>query len=194
MKIAILVMAAGYSRRFRQSGHGNKLAARLQGKPVLQHTLDNVHASGFDCYMVARPEDRELHGLMTPERILTCASEGLGESIAAGVSATADYDGWLITLADMPFIKPVSYQTVGEALRTSPLVRAEVNGVYGHPVGFQQSFYPRLCALQGDRGARELLSSGSLTLVNLEDRGCITDIDSAEELRRFNLTASSQLR
>jgi len=186
VNIVILVMAAGYSSRFRQSGQGNKLAAIMQGKPLLQHTLDNVRATGFDFYVVARPEDLELKDFMAQERIVTCSSEGLGESIAAGVSATAGYDGWLITLADMPFITPSSYQHIAHALRTSPLVRARIKGIQGHPVGFQQSFYPQLCALKGDKGARELLKADALTQVDLADRGCITDIDTAEDLTRCN--------
>lgn len=186
MNIAILVMAAGYSRRFRQSGRGNKLAAIMQNQPVIQHTLENVRATGFDFYVVARPEDLELRSFMSQVHIITCPSEGLGESIAAGVSATADYDGWLITLADMPFIMPSTYLAIGEALKISPLVRAEVNGIPGHPVGFQHSFYPQLCALQGDRGARELLKVDAVTMVNVADRGCITDIDTLEDLTRFN--------
>jgi len=186
VNIAILVMAAGYSRRFRQSGRGNKLAAVMQGKPVLQHTLDNVRATGLDCYVVARPDDRQLHALMSEERIVRCSSEGLGESIAAGVNATADYGGWLITLADMPFIQPSSYRAISEALRDSRLVRAQVDGIQGHPVGFQQSFYSQLCALQGDKGARELLNADAVTFVDLTDRGCITDIDTIEDITRAN--------
>lgn len=184
MNLAILVMAAGLSRRFRQTGHGHKLTALLNGKPLLQHTLENARATGFDVFVMTRPEDTDVHTLLSPMSLLTCASEGLGHSIAAGVSAVPNYDGWLITLADMPFITPSSYIAVAEALRTSTLARTEVKGIYGHPVGFQRSLYPQLCALRGDSGARQLLNSASLTLVSVQDDGCITDIDTYDDMVR----------
>ncbi|MEG9523596.1 MAG: NTP transferase domain-containing protein, partial [Pantoea piersonii] len=47
MRIAILVLAAGFSRRFRESGGEHKLLASLNGKPVLQHTLEHAAATGL---------------------------------------------------------------------------------------------------------------------------------------------------
>lgn len=184
MKVAIIIAAAGLSRRF-QPGH--KLLAMLDNKPVLQHTLEQAVATGMDVFVVARPDDRDIHALVQQASLVPCASEGLGDSIAAGVTAAAHYDGWLIALGDMPLLKTASYQAVGQAMLTSPLVRSEVAGTPGHPVGFHNGFYPALVALTGDEGARALLGSQAVTLVRLNDPGCLLDVDTPLALDGLNI-------
>ncbi|WP_312630503.1 nucleotidyltransferase family protein [Pantoea piersonii] len=185
MRIAILVLAAGFSRRFRESGGEHKLLASLNGKPVLQHTLEHAAATGLDLFVVTRPEETEIAALINAGRSVICNSQGIGDSIAAGVKASADYDGWLITLGDMPFLTVESLLAVADALRHAPLVRAEVNGEPGHPVGFQRPFYPALIALSGDTGARALLQCAPCQAVKLADKGCVLDIDTRSDLQRF---------
>ena len=177
MKFAILIMAAGLSQRFKQAHSGHKLLALLQGKPVMQHTLEQALASEMDVYVVSRPEDSDIHLLASRAHLIKVASAGLGHSIAAGVAATSQYDGWLIVLADMPLLTTASYLAVGRALKTSPLVRSEVNGIPGHPVAFQKPFYVDLIQLEGDNGARALLSTHPVMPVKLTDQGCLQDVD-----------------
>lgn len=191
MKIAIVMLAAGLSRRFRQSGGQHKLLARLNGKPVLQHSIEQAAATGLDLFVVTRPEDTQIHALIGAGRAVICRSEGTGESIAAGVMASPDYDGWLITLGDMPFLRSASLLAVASALHDAPLARADVSGQPGHPVGFQRGFYQALIGLQGDTGARALLKSAPCLAVRLEDRGCVWDIDTRADLMRFHQTASA---
>lgn len=183
MKVAIIIAAAGMSRRF-QPGH--KLLAMLGNKPVLQHTLEQAVATGMDVFVVARPDNRQIHALVQHATLVPCASGGLGDSIAAGVTAAARYDGWLIALGDMPLLKTASYQAVGQALLNSPVVRSEVDGKPGHPVGFHKGFYPALVALTGDEGARALLVSQAVTLVRLSDPGCLLDVDTQTALKRMS--------
>lgn len=190
MKTAILILAAGLSNRFSRAGQGNKLTALLHGKPVLQHTLENARATGFDVCVVTRSDETLVQAMVRPDYVLKYRSDGMGDSIAAGIAAVPDYDGWLIVPGDMPFLTTSSYLAVGEALKTSPVARAEVNGIAGHPVGFQRRFYSALTGLTGDSGARSLLTTASLTLVRLADRGCLQDIDTREELRLYNRSGS----
>lgn len=184
MRIAILVMAAGFSRRFKASGGEHKLLALLNGKPVLQHTLEHVAATGLDVFVVTRPEDRAIHALIPAGCAVICRSAGIGDSIAAGVKAAAEYDGWLITLGDMPFLTVESLLAVADALHRAPLVRAEVEGVPGHPVGFQRAFFSALASLSGDSGARAVLNSAPCQAVTLADKGCLLDIDTRSDLQR----------
>ena len=182
MKSAILVMAAGLSRRFKQAGAGHKLLATLEGKPILQHTLEQVKATGRDVFVVSQPDDVAIHRLTDPLSLVFCASSGLGDSIAAGVRAAKEYDGWLIALGDMPWLTTASYQAVLKALENYRIVRPVINGVPGHPVGFQAPFYAALTALQGDTGAKEILQQNPPHTVRLEDRGCLLDVDYPEAL------------
>ncbi|KAF6660277.1 nucleotidyltransferase family protein [Enterobacteriaceae bacterium EKM102V] len=182
MKIALIVLAAGLSRRFRQQGGEHKLLARLDGKPLLQHTLEQAAASGLDLFVVTRPDAAALQALCTSATLVLCDSGGLGESIAAGVNATRDYDGWLIALGDMPFVSVASYRAVSTALADAPVVRPWVAGRPGHPVGFQRHCYPVLSRLQGDSGPQALVNASAVRLP-LHDRGCLCDIDFPADLQ-----------
>ena len=182
MKIALVILAAGLSHRFRQQAGEHKLLADLAGKPVLQHTLENAAASGLDLFVVTRPDAVAIHMLCSQATLVPCDSGGLGESIAAGVDASRDYDGWLIALGDMPFVTPESYRAVSAALADAPIVRPWIDGRAGHPVGFQQQCYPMLSVLQGDAGPQAAVKSLAVRLP-LYDRGCLCDIDLPADLQ-----------
>ncbi|MGK3142144.1 nucleotidyltransferase family protein [Pantoea sp. C2G6] len=181
MKIALVMLAAGMSRRFRQQAGEHKLLADLGGKPVLQRTLNQAAASGLDLFVVTRPDEPALQALPEPASLVLCDSHGLGESISAGVRASRDYDGWLIALGDMPFVTPASYRAVSAALAEATIVRPWVDGQPGHPVGFQRSCYPMLSTLQGDAGPQAQVKSLAMRLP-LSDRGCLCDIDFPADL------------
>ena len=71
--------------------------------------------------------------------------------------AAPDADGWLIALADMPFVRPETIRAVLAALAKGAAIAApSYRGERGHPVGFARAFYEELSTLKGDAGAREL--------------------------------------
>ncbi|MGS0757065.1 nucleotidyltransferase family protein, partial [Roseateles sp. GG27B] len=69
---------------------------------------------------------------------------GMGYSIAAGVSATGDADGWLIVPADMPMLLPTSMLAVASAIEQYPVAYAQYRGRRGHPEGFSAELYSEL--------------------------------------------------
>ena len=95
----VLVLASGRGERFRASGgQGSKLQAELAGKPVLEHTLAAVRASGLRWHL----ED--------------AGHPGMGDSIAAAVRVTRDAAGWLVLPGDLPLVRPDTLQRVAQAL------------------------------------------------------------------------------
>src|SRR3989442_312708 len=115
------------------------------------------------------------------------AGEGMGTSLAAGVRATSDADGWIVALADMPFIRPETIRIVAKALRDGAAIAApSFRGERGHPVGFARRFLEELSSLRGDDGARQLLNQHpeSLTLHEVDDPGVVRDIDKPSDLER----------
>ena len=173
---AVIVLAAGSGSRFRAAGgRSDKLdAAFTRGgttQTVRQHVLDAVRASGLRWHVVERHHTLHLE------------QPGMGCSIALGVAATADADGWLILPADLPLIRPQSLLAVAQQLHRSPVVAPLFQGRRGHPVGFQSGCGPALRALSGDQGARALLQQLAVTELELDDPGCIADVDTPELLR-----------
>lgn len=178
----VIVLAAGRGERFAASGGGvHKLGALLAGRAVLDHVLDAVRASGLDHHLV----------LPDPSR------PGMGDSIAAGVRATAAAAGWLILPADLPLIRPETLR----AIALGPVAPATVpvyRGQRGHPVRFGSECADALTALQGERGAASIVRAyelaGALALVDTDDAGVVTDVDTLEDLRRAEALLAAGFR
>ncbi|TNV19835.1 nucleotidyltransferase family protein [Buttiauxella sp. B2] len=180
MKPGIIIAAAGRAERFRKAGgQGNKLNAQLTDGSVFAQTLRHAQASGLTVHVVTRPENTQVQQLCLEQQIpfTLIDSAGLGESIAAGVCATQHWHGWLIHLADMPFVPPELFVQVADALETHELVRPCANQQPGHPVGFARSHYEKLCLLSGDNGARELLRGEAVHFIDVNDADSQRDID-----------------
>jgi molybdenum cofactor cytidylyltransferase len=77
----------------------------------------------------------------------------MGDSIAAGVRATADAAGWLVLPGDLPLIQPATLRAVAQALARHPVVvpvyaRANADTRWGLPPPVA-----RPCGLEGNQGA-----------------------------------------
>lgn len=195
MRIVGVLLAAGRGVRF----GGGKLAAALPqashgvaaGTPVGLASAHHLLAALPEVVAVVRPEDSTLAtGLAAAgARVVACAraDEGMGASLACGVAAARDADGWVIALGDMPWIAPATVDAVAAALRAGGEVVAPwYRGQRGHPVGFAASCRAALTALGGDEGARSILRErkDAVRLVNVDDPGVLGDVDRVEDLRR----------
>jgi molybdenum cofactor cytidylyltransferase len=88
------------------------------------------------------------------------ADAGMGHSLACGVLAAPDAAGWLVALADMPFIAPASHHAVATNLRAgASLAASEFAGRRGHPVGFAGRCRDQLAQLGGDQGGKSILDA-----------------------------------
>lgn len=167
----VIVLAAGGGKRFIASGgQTHKLAALLAGKPVLQHVLDAVQASGLPHHVVRAD----------------AARPGMGDSIAAGVRATPDAPGWLILPGDLPLVQGASLRAVADALAQHAVVIASHQGVRGHPVGFSVICREGLLGLKGNQGAALVVRAqeaiNSIAFLELDDIGIVTDVDTLDDL------------
>lgn len=167
----VIILAAGKGARFRASGGTtHKLDAPVNGKPVLEHVLDAVHASGLDWHLV-QPAG---------------GTDGMGDSIAMGVRATPDAAGWLILPADLPLIQPASLRCVADALRDPAVVVPHYQHRPGHPVGFGRIWYAALASLTGSPGAKAVVraarAQGAVMALPIEDRGVVQDVDTLEDV------------
>jgi molybdenum cofactor cytidylyltransferase len=169
----IQVLAYGRGERFTASGGSvHKLQALLAGKTVLEHTLDAVRASGL------------------PWHLEDAGHPGMGDSIAAAVRATQDATGWLILPADLPLIQAATLLQVAAALQTHDVVVPVYRGSRGHPVGFGAACGPALLALKGNQGAAPVVRAHAAIELIVNDIGCVTDIDTLEDLARAQVLVS----
>ncbi len=163
----VLVLASGQGERFVASGgSGSKLQALLAGKPVIEHTLAAVRASGLTFHV----ED--------------AGHPGMGDSIAAAVRATRDAPGWLVLPADLPLILPATLLAVAQALEQHNVVVPVCNGVRGHPVGFAAACGAELAVLEGKQGAARIQRAWTAIELIADDVGTVTDVDTVQNLQQ----------
>ena len=190
MITGIVITAAGRGERFIQAGgQGNKLNAGFadaagERRSLFEHTLRQALASGLPVQVVTRPDNLLVLAACAANQVpvTLLASSGLGDSIAAGVAATSHWQGWLIHLADMPFVGAEVFRQVADALRQHAIVRPCYAQQPGHPVGFSALLRKPLCQLRGDNGARGLLRGAAVHLLPLEHPGVVQDIDLPSQL------------
>lgn len=187
MKLCALLLAAGVGRRF----GADKLSAPLaDGTPVAVAAARNLLAAGCEVNAVVRAAETGVAPALARLGIalVPCADAhlGMGHSLACGVRASADADGWLVALADMPFVQPASITAVADALAAGcDLAAPSFGGRRGHPVGFAAGFRGALLGLHGDQGARGLLRAQTARIVDIPvaDAGVLRDIDRPADLR-----------
>lgn len=112
-------------------------------------------------------------------------TRSLGATIAAGVRHKADWDGWLIQLADMPFVPADIHKRVAEALRHHAAARPYYRQLPGHPVGFSTTARYALLRLRAMDGAQSVLKQFPPYSIEVTDEGVVMDIDLPSHLLRY---------
>lgn len=112
---------------------------------------------------------------------------GMSSSLRVGIeSLSPRADGFLILLADMPYISSGTIQTVVAAGTTGALIVApHYHGQRGFPVYLHKSCSKELIAtLTGNIGARDFIAKRQEQLLGVEvdDPGTVRDIDRLETL------------
>jgi molybdenum cofactor cytidylyltransferase len=187
LNVVAVLLAAGSASRF---GSDKLLHALPHGVPLAVQSARHLKAV-FDrgIYAVVRPEAAELAALLEQEgcEIVRCprAAEGMGASLACGAQAASAAGGFVVALADMPFIRPSSIAAVRDALDAgAPLVAPYFRARRGHPVGISARFRDELLQLRGDEGARQLIGREASELVKIPvgDPAVLRDIDTPGDL------------
>jgi molybdenum cofactor cytidylyltransferase len=187
-RIVGILLAGGAATRF----GSDKLLHRLpDGTPIAVAAARNLIAAVPRVVAVVRPGapelERALRGAGAEVTVCARAAEGMGVTLAHAVRAAGRADGWVVALADMPFIRPESIRRIASAIAGGAAIAApEHQGQRGHPVGFAGRFRGALEQLAGDAGAREILKAdpAALVRVDVDDPGVVRDIDTPADLAR----------
>lgn len=166
-----------------------------QQKPLLLHTLANWFAVFDTLYLMLPADDPALHAVINdlPEEQLgrlrlvgvSDSDQGMSQSIKAGIDASRDAAGWLIGLADMPWVSPVVLADLKQAMIGGAGIAAPYyQDQRGQPVAFNAGYLPDLLALEGDQGARQLLldNKSLIHAITSPDNGILRDIDKPADL------------
>jgi molybdenum cofactor cytidylyltransferase len=185
-RIVGLLLAAGASRRF----GADKLAHALpHGVVVAVQAARHLKAEVERIVAVVRPGSEATAEALAAEgcEVVVCqdADQGMGASLACGARAAGEAAGYLVALADMPFVRPSTIAAVRDALADGAALAAPYFRTRrGHPVGIAGRFRAELEALSGDEGARSLLAAHAAELVKVPvgDPGAVRDIDTPADV------------
>lgn len=181
-----ILLAAGASTRF---GSDKLLHPLAGGTPLALAALANLRAALPQVIAVVRPGASRLGQLLREAgaTVILCAKaeEGMGASLAAAVAASGNVAGWVIALADMPYIRPETVGKIAASLAAGADIAAPAyRGERGHPVGLSARFRAQLLGLRGDAGARSVLKDNAslVKLIEVDDPGVCRDIDTPADL------------
>lgn len=169
----------------------DKLTAMLGDRPVIAHVADAVAAAGLPPPIVvlrdeASPVRDALAGYAAQFVVARDADQGMGRSIAAGIGAIApQWDAAFICLGDMPCVSPALLAKLAERASWTCIVVPTWQGQRGNPVLWGRAHFPALMALEGDRGARDLIARAGDRVERIEspDDGVLRDVDTPEALQ-----------
>ena len=185
-EIVGLLLAAGSAQRF---GSDKLCHALPHGMTIAVQAARHLRSEIATVIAVVRPDQNDLFQNLKDEgcEMVVCenAAEGMGASLACAVRAAGMAAGYLVALADMPFVRPSSIAAVRDALAAGAALAAPYwRARRGHPVGISSAFFNELVALTGDEGAKTLLAGNEKKLVKIPvgDPGVIRDIDKPEDL------------
>lgn len=186
MRFVGLLLAAGSASRF----GSDKLQHPLpHGVAIAVQAARHLKAEVPRVVAAVRPGAQETARALAAEgcEVVVCerAAEGMGASLACAAQAAGDADGYLVALADMPFVRPSTIAAVRDALAGGAVIAAPYfRARRGHPVGFAGRLRSALAALAGDAGAKSVLDAHAAQLVKVPvgDPGALRDIDKPSDL------------
>ena len=186
-----ILLAAGFSRRF---GAPNKLLEALPGGfPIALASAKRLVEAIPLSIAVVRPENKALADLLKEAglKVFFCSEQDteMADSLSAAIKFSAAFaessDGFIIALADMPYIDSQTIAAIATKLNEgASIVVPTYQGKRGHPVGFSGKLRGELASLQGDEGARSILKRYPEEVIFLEcnDSGILADIDTPADL------------
>jgi molybdenum cofactor cytidylyltransferase len=189
--IAAVVLAAGRSTRM---GGPNKLLAEIGGRPLVRIAVEQALASRAKPVIVVTGHERErveaaLKGLPVQFVHNPDFAVGLGSSVRAGIAVVpAAADGAIVCLGDMPQVDAALIDRLITAFAPEQgalAVMPTIDGQRGNPVLWSRRFFPDLMAIEGDVGARHLISryGEAVVEVPVTGKGALVDVDTPEALR-----------
>jgi molybdenum cofactor cytidylyltransferase len=184
MKIAILILAAGESKRM----NGIKQLLPWKNTTLLGNAIEQaIQSKGNAVYVVLGANANQIAPTIAHYNIQKIENKnwknGLGNSIACGVNFLKEnqlhYDAILITLADQPLITAAYYNSLIDkyAQKEAKIIASETNNTPSVPAIFDAVYFENLAQLNEDKGAKEILIAAQKEVYILRSKTNLIDLD-----------------
>jgi molybdenum cofactor cytidylyltransferase len=184
MKIAILILAAGESKRMQ----GIKQLLPWKKTTLLGNAIEQaLKSKATQVYVVLGANANKIAPTIAHYNIQNIENKdwknGLGNSIAYGVNYIIEnqnqYEAILITLADQPLIAAAYYNALLEeyAKKEAKIIASETNNTPSVPAIFDADYFDKLTELSEDKGAKEILRTAQNEVFMLRSNTNLIDLD-----------------
>ena len=186
MKIAMIMLAAGNSRRF----GANKLLYEIDGIPMYRHVLEqlddtkkkieNIYSEYSDIVQLNNPYRNNITAKIIGNIIVITQydaiaeavktkeiqvlynphpEDGISSSVKIGLNASLDADAVLFTVSDQPWLTSETIcELIHVFLNTSKgIACVSCQGKMGNPCIFDRKYYNELLSLEGDKGGKKVI-------------------------------------
>ena len=199
-RLAAVVLAGGQSRRM---GSRNKLLIEVDGQAMVARAVDTVAAAGFAPIVVVTGHEADRVRDLLASRDVVFAhnphyADGISTSLRAGIAALAgDIDGALVSLGDMPRVRPDQLRRLADAFDPAAgraICLPTWQGKRGNPVLWARRFFAEMTDVSGDVGARHIIGEHADLVfeVEMDDDSVLIDVDSPEALAAIEKTGGDQ--
>jgi len=185
MTVAGVILAAGAGSRFVDATH--KLRSRIGEFTVFEIALRSLIEADLDETVVVTGAVA-LDDLVAPG--VTVVSNSAWASGQASSLQTAvrhcrgrGHEAMVVGLGDQPGVDPATWVMLAEC--EAQIAVAMYDGVRGNPVRLAADVWD-LLPTEGDQGARSLIASRADLVTQVSCSGRADDIDTTEDLRRWN--------
>jgi molybdenum cofactor cytidylyltransferase len=186
LRISAIIMAAGMSKRMKR----DKLRMKINDKPIYEYILDTlVNYPFYEKIIVARDDEilrkAENLGFLAVKNFKYFL--GKSESIKAGLKAIKETEGVMFFVADQPFIKPETIDTLCREFHDNPskIILPCYNGSLGNPVIFPFFLKDQLMALENDQGGKVVIAKNRNKIIKVDilTNNESMDIDTLEDYK-----------
>jgi molybdenum cofactor cytidylyltransferase len=188
----LVVLAAGRASRMGEGGP-HKLLAEFEGEPLVRRSVRQaIEADLGPVTVITGHRSREvsdaLAGLAADVVENPDFASGMASSLKAGLARVEilGLPGMMVLLADMPNVSASDITALARAYRKAggkAIVRAVADGQRGNPVILPAATFEALKTLEGDIGARPVIESSGLAVIDVEiGAAARLDVDTPEAI------------
>ena len=170
--ISAILLAAGQSKRM---GGENKLTKKIQGIPLIKHSVKNILASSVDELIIVLGYQKEIiKKLMDKNEKIKFVfnkdfESGMASSIKTGLDNLSEKtEAFFICLGDMPMVNHDIYNQLIKSKDNKEIIVPTYKGQQRNPVLFDKSMKEKVLDIKGDIGAKKILELNKNKILNLE--------------------------
>ena len=189
--ISAILLTAGQSKRMNGE---NKLTKKIQGVPLIKHSVKKIMASSIDDLIVVLGHQKEIIEKLIDknEKIKFVFNKdfesGMASSIKTGLNnLSKKTEAFFICLGDMPMVSHDIYNQLIKSKDNKEIIVPTYKGQQGNPVLFNKSMKEKILDITGDSGAKKIFELNKDKILNLEinDQSITKGFDTQDNFNSF---------